>query len=277
MIPTTCDGPKGAVKPKSLAIVSAAVAINKAVHPRGLCEAKRLRTATSPAMKPATITPPLPSPAMSRIYGHRPIATMPTYPAWSSDSDRQLPAADPGAPRAASNVWQHDEMVAEHVRVLQVGREMPGQMLAHSANRTHKAVGGPAAPDRLRQVGHDRLPYALGHLRMDGSVGNDLGAAFANRDVDQHPRPADRGVEILRQELLHGAPVHPSVLEGLGNQRQAYRARHEEDDEPDKHHKLQQVDALDRPPRKEHEGPRHSQSGERGPEERAVQIAGTLR
>src|SRR5262245_46348919 len=150
---------------------------------------------------------------MSRIGGNEPIATMPTYPHRSSQSQREPHLRSLAAFRPSnSNVGQNDKMVAEHMLLTLAGREMPGQMLAHSTNCAHKTVGCAAPANCVREIGHDRLPCPCRHLLVDGSIGNNLGEAFADRDIDQYPRAADRGVEVLRQELLHGALVHPGAL-----------------------------------------------------------------
>jgi len=168
-------------------------------------------------------------PEIAPLLDFEPVPVQPRINGWDADAQKAFIAllAITGSRRLAADaigrkassierILKRDDaeaLRAAHDRALALFRRNHGQMLAHSTNCAHKSVGRAAPANCVREVGHDRLPCPCRHLLVDGSIGNNLGEAFADRDIDQYPRAADRGVEVLRQELLHGALVHPGALE----------------------------------------------------------------
>ena len=164
-------------------------------------------------------------------------------------------------------------MVGQRVGVAGAGRKVPREVLAHGVDGAHEALAGFALGNVVRQVVDDGLPLLLGHPLVDRGIGHDLGVALGHRDEDQHAGASRSGVEVLGQELLHGAPVRALMLHRARHQRQAQGLVHEEQDEGGKDEGLQGVDVLDRPPGPEDQRKRHRQRGERRPHERHVEVA----
>src|SRR6188508_1770860 len=88
----------------------------------------------------------------------------------------------------------------------------PGGKFAAHLDGLDETLGARAAREMASQLRDHVLPHRRLHFAIDALIGDHLGVAFGERDIDEHAGAAFGGVQVLRQELLDGALMRAEVL-----------------------------------------------------------------
>ena len=108
-------------------------------------------------------------------------------------------------------------------------------------DRGHEAVGRAAVPDPGDQRGNRMVPHLARDLRVDGSVGHDLGIALGHRREDQHSSAAFGIVQAVCEELPHGERMGAGVLGAARHHMKAERRQPKHDGEHEEDRELDDV------------------------------------